>query len=282
MRRSSEPTYDIWSACISGSVDNVQVCLDRDASINHVFGFDGDRVTPLHWAAIYGKSEVVRFLVERGADINGLTHHGMTPLVCVCRYGHSKEVIPTLIDLGADILRPHENMTPLAWAIHGNIDMARCLLDHGAPVDNGGPGMASPLFMSLRGCQLGPQLQSRMQSTVRLLLAHGAAFDLRQRVPNWEYFGFETRWETPLSYVRNMNKYIHDYWHYREHAARLNAIFDDFLPHYWTLRVQLRVFCRRANHPARGPQRLVLGDAYLPTKIGAFVVGDGILVKKKK
>ena len=37
----------------------------------------------------------------------------------------------------------------------------------------------------------------------------------------------------------------------------------------------LRLFGRRENH-ASGPQRLVLGDAYLPNKIGAFVVGDGI------
>ena len=117
-----------------------------------------------------------------------------------------------------------------------------------------------------------------------MLLAHGADFDLRQRIPIGLGFRGETRWDTPLSYVRGMRHQMAaaEYWHYREHAARLNAIFDEFLPHYWTLRVQLRVFCRRANHPARGPQRLVLGDAYLPTKIGAFVVGDGILVKKKK
>ena len=62
---------------------------------------------------------------------------------------------------------------------------------------------------------------------------------------------------------------------------QLNALFDDFLTHYWTLRVALRLFGRRENH-ASGPQRVVLGDAYLPTKIGNFVVGDGILVKKKK
>ena len=66
-----------------------------------------------------------------------------------------------------------------------------------------------------------------------------------------------------------------------EQKGKMNALFDAFLAHYWTLRVALRLFGRRENHAA-GPQKLVLGDAYLPNKIGAFVVGDGILVKKKK
>ena len=65
-----------------------------------------------------------------------------------------------------------------------------------------------------------------------------------------------------------------------EQKGKMNALFDDFLAHYWTLRVALRLFQRRESHAA-GPQRLVLGDAYLPNKIGAFVVGDGILVKNK-
>jgi len=45
--------------------------------------------------------------------------------------------------------------------------------------------------------------------------------------------------------------------------------------------VQLRLFGRRANHPV-GPQRLVLGDAYLPNKTGAFIVGDSIIVRGNK
>ena len=60
----------------------------------------------------------------------------------------------------------------------------------------------------------------------------------------------------------------------------MNALFDAFLTHYWTLRVRLRLFGRRASHRP-GPQRLVLGDAYLPNHIGSFVVGDGVIVKKK-
>ena len=66
-----------------------------------------------------------------------------------------------------------------------------------------------------------------------------------------------------------------------EQKGKMNALFDDFLAHYWRLRQKLRLFGRRENH-ASGPQRVVLGDAFLPNKIGAFVVGDGILVKKKK
>ena len=88
------------------------------------------------------------------------------------------------------------------------------------------------------------------------------------------------KWATPLLRVR-LHANTQVLGQHQSNLRQLNVLFDDFLAHYWTLRVALRLFGRRENH-ASGPQRMVLGDAYLPNKIGAFVVGDGILVKKKK
>jgi hypothetical protein len=83
-------------------------------------------------------------------------------------------------------------------------------------------------------------------------------------------------------YVRDLRTHgLEYYMDVSPTAPLLNALFDDFLTHYWTLRVQLRLFGRRANHPV-GPQRLVLGDAYLPNKTGAFTVGDSIIVRGNK
>lgn len=270
---------DAWKLVLSGSVDDVRSYLDDGgASVYNMLSYNGDRVTPLYWASIYGNVEVVRFLVERGADINSITQYRMTPLVCVCRYGRRKEMIHTLLDLGADILTPHMLHTPLSWAITaGNIGMARCLLERGAHVDDGARGSAvfpggyctSPLFLSFR-------LADQSLAGIRLLLAHDAAFDLQIRLP------WPSQQGTPLSYVRDLRTHgLEYYMDVSPTAPLLNALFDDFLTHYWTLRVQLRLFGRRANHPV-GPQRLVLGDAYLPNKIGAFIVGDGIIVRGNK
>ncbi|KDN62992.1 hypothetical protein CSUB01_10458 [Colletotrichum sublineola] len=69
--------------------------------------------TPLLWAVRNGRLEVVRMLLDRGADVNSRTDSRQTPLFRAARNGHL-EVVQMLLDRGADV-NPEEfpNETPL-------------------------------------------------------------------------------------------------------------------------------------------------------------------------
>ncbi len=47
---------------------------------------DEDGLTPLHYAARYSHLQVVKLLVERGADVNARAEDGITPLHFAARY----------------------------------------------------------------------------------------------------------------------------------------------------------------------------------------------------
>jgi hypothetical protein len=239
---------------------------------------DGE-LSPLALAAKCRVVEVANYLLDRGARatsqalIWACASHGFT----LATHESPLELVERLLKAGADVGEggsPYvggDKLTPLYYAVDqlgtGNVPLARLLLDYGAPIDVGNVdasaagliGGQTPLY---KACQYGEVAMTR------LLLARGAGWDKKAYSDPKS-----AKWATPLLAVRlGMASPAQD---------QINALFDDFLAHYWALRVALRLFGRRENH-ASGPQRVVLGDAYLPTKIGAFVVGDGILVKKKK
>ena len=49
-----------------------------------------------------GDMEKIKFLIEKGADIEAKNNYGNTPLILTSRYGHI-EVVKFLIEKGADI-----------------------------------------------------------------------------------------------------------------------------------------------------------------------------------
>ena len=58
--------------------------------------------TPLINASYYGHFEVVKILLEKGADIEARNNYGDTPLICASRYGTLK-VVKYLLENGADM-----------------------------------------------------------------------------------------------------------------------------------------------------------------------------------
>ena len=85
--------------------------------------------------------DVVKMLLEHGADPNVRDFYGKTLLVAVCEGGadHDPETLRLLLDHGADPNVAGDNGPPLLYAInlgqHGNIEIVRLLLAHGARPD---------------------------------------------------------------------------------------------------------------------------------------------------
>ncbi len=53
---------------------------------NTVSGYKG--YTPLFWAILYGETDIVKFLAEKGADVNAVAENGKTPLSVASESGN--------------------------------------------------------------------------------------------------------------------------------------------------------------------------------------------------
>jgi ankyrin repeat protein len=72
------------------------------------FGADANAIaiggqTPLHYAVMFGNSELVEPLLDGGADLDVRMKNGMTPLLAALRYDQAS-CVSLLLDKGADVL----------------------------------------------------------------------------------------------------------------------------------------------------------------------------------
>ena len=87
-------------------------------------------------AASHGHTEVVKRLLDRGADINAKYDYGQTALFRAADNGHI-EVVKLLLDRGAHIYAPYDDgwMLLLCAAYRGRTELVKLLLDRGADIN---------------------------------------------------------------------------------------------------------------------------------------------------
>ena len=97
--------------CYRGKTDMVKLLVENGADVNHQ---DDDGRTPLHWAARKGHLAIVEFLIDEGAgvDVRSLAK-GETPLHKAAAQGHVP-VVRLLLQSGADKhVKNCDGLTPL-------------------------------------------------------------------------------------------------------------------------------------------------------------------------
>jgi hypothetical protein len=88
----------------------VKVLLEAGADVN---AQDNSGFTPLQFATQHGNLESVNLMIDAGADVNRENRGGYTALLHACWHGQGK-VAKRLLDAGADPFhRNHQNMTAL-------------------------------------------------------------------------------------------------------------------------------------------------------------------------
>ncbi len=104
----------------------------------------------LHAASMTGQLEIVRSLLESGADVNERDKDFGTSLLSASQEGRL-EVVQLLIEFGADVNTPDRiGWTPLQIASrHGHIDVIRLLLNHGAHVNAKKQNQWTPLHLAM-------------------------------------------------------------------------------------------------------------------------------------
>lgn len=91
----------LMMAALKGEIAGARMLLERGARVQ----FPG--WSPIHYAATGPEPEVVRLLIDRGADVNAVAPNGTTPLMMAARYG-SEESIKLLVERGADVSRRNQ------------------------------------------------------------------------------------------------------------------------------------------------------------------------------
>jgi RNA polymerase sigma factor (sigma-70 family) len=134
---------DIWMACVSGDLARVRELLDRDPLLvnrpNDYNSYYAGCGTPLKNAAMAGHLEIVRLLLNRGADPN-LPEEGIAPrghALYSAVYHRHYEIAKLLLEHHAYPNPPVESSADAVWIAirNGDLRMLELLGSHGAVMD---------------------------------------------------------------------------------------------------------------------------------------------------
>jgi ankyrin repeat protein len=155
----------VLDAAMAGNRDVVRALLQAGADVNSALG---DGMTALHYAATRNDAELAKILIVAGANMKATTRlGGYTPLLLASRTGNAA-VLETLVAGGADPNSATVNGTTALMfaAASGKTDAVKLLLDKGAKVDakENARGETALMFAAAAG----------RADVVRVLTARGA------------------------------------------------------------------------------------------------------------
>jgi len=143
---------ELSNAIIASDEDRVKFLIDKGADVNKQ---DSQGWTPLSNAARQRKAKIAELLLENGADPN-IASDGTTPLIAAVM----RDSVPTinvLLKNGAKMEEPGpEGYRPLSMAIaDSRYDSAKALIEHGADI-NAASGEDSLTPLMVAAAQTGP------------------------------------------------------------------------------------------------------------------------------
>ena len=144
---------ELMEACYDGDLVKVKYCIEHGADI-HYYGRGGH--PPLYGAASCGKLEVVKYLVDQNANLEGRDFWCMcTPLLVAL--GESFEVVKFLVEKKANLEAVEmQGRTALQIAADiCNIEMVKLLVESGANMEAKDKEGLTPIHLAAKGFEHG-------------------------------------------------------------------------------------------------------------------------------
>lgn len=229
-------TLKLVSACILGNVDFVKSAIEADPAVADAPIGNDKSESPLVIAALHGRVEIVRLLLEHGATMNYNDDRRTTPLHAAAEGGNT-EIVKLLLDHGADLAASSYQGTALhRAAMYGQLEVVKLLVQRGADVNQDAElGGWTPLhatawsdsaevaeYLVAQGADVNHRLlrgggtplhETTMKGGVnvaRVLLAHGAEVNAK-----------DSGGETPLSQAKRHNVYENEDANIKSKRAQL-------------------------------------------------------------
>jgi ankyrin repeat protein len=150
-------TVRLSNAAAKGDAEAVQAAIEQGVNPNEI---GPEQKRPLHWAAQRGHKDVVKLLIDAGADLNAKDKNGWTPLHLTCGLTRSNELRERHVAI-ADLLIEHRagvncrnnnGVTPLHLATKNERDdvVQLLLARHASANVTDGEGY-TPLFLARHG-----------------------------------------------------------------------------------------------------------------------------------
>lgn len=134
IRHGARP--DVFEASALGDLETVRDSVGGDRALVNAFAADG--FYPLGLAAFFGHRAIVEFLLKNGADVKAAARNAqkVTSMHAGATRGDA-EIVKILLEAGADPnARQERGFVPLhSAAANGNVPVVQLLLQHGARAD---------------------------------------------------------------------------------------------------------------------------------------------------
>ncbi|MBN1392013.1 MAG: ankyrin repeat domain-containing protein [Sedimentisphaerales bacterium] len=122
-----------------GKLETAKLLLPRTNNVNTVCM----KMMPLHYAIMHGRADIVKALLEKGADVNAVGgDFDSTPLLLAIMSGLNDkcpdpEIVKLLLEYGADAnIKDKLGFIPLQIAcVHQRLEVMKLLLEYGANVN---------------------------------------------------------------------------------------------------------------------------------------------------
>ena len=141
----------LWCAAGAGYFNIVKMLIEHGANVNHTTVTNS---TPLRAACFDGRLDIVKFLIDNKADVNIANKYKNTCLMISCYKGH-RDVVKYLLDNGAPTDdTAHCGATALHFAAEcGHVDIVKLLVEYGANMLLNNSGL-SPLMVAAESIEL--------------------------------------------------------------------------------------------------------------------------------